>query len=287
MISYNSIVEIKKDFQIDSDNLETMRDKLNEIRANNHPDKSQGKFKDKESEILYHKANSAITYIDSVKKDQSLVAIEKMTELMKAFTDLIPNKQNYLEQSLESKISNTIKSYRSKFFLPKISITVFTAIVTFLFFIPNQIKDNPALSPFIDPSSGTFTIFWILLLFSSIILWIVAFMSDERSKRQLSMLNIDSFQNKIFEEFLHLESERVNEFSKEGLTHFIYSYNNCKGSNLGVRSSIIRNEVATMEISQNVAEIIIARLDRNKLIRKVTHPTLYDTYELLDYNLDF
>lgn len=210
-----------------------------------------------------------------------------MTELMKVVTELIPNnKQNTLEQNLESRISTTIKSYRSIFFLPKISITTVTAIVTFLFLFPNQIKEHSTLSAFINPTNDLFIMAWITLLFCSILLWIIAFTSEEKSKRKLSLLKVDSFQNNIFDKFLDLESEKDNEFTKEGLTHFIYDKANGKKPNLSLNMRRLFTptcEAITMEISQNVAEIIIVRAEKNKVVKKVTYSTLCDTYEIINY----
>lgn len=289
MISYNSIREIQKDFQINDNNLDALRERINEIRANNHPDKTHGKFENEEKETLYHKANSAITYIDSIKNNQSLAIVEKMTELMKVVTELIPNnKQNTLEQSLEFKISHSIKNYRSVFFFPKISLTAITAIVTFLFLFPNQIIDHPTLSTYIDPTNGLFAGAWLMLFSFSVFLWIIAYLNEESSKRKLSSLNVDSYQNRIFDDFLHLESERENEFTKEGLSHFIYSIGKGRREYRGhLRNNMkllpLGREIITMEIAQSVAEIIIIRAEKNRVIRKVTYPTLNDTYEIIDY----
>ncbi len=230
-MTYNSTSEIKKDFQIESDNLEVIRDSVNAIRIDTHPDKTNGKFPNESIKELYYKANSAIEYLDSIKNNQTLIVVEKMTDLMKIVTELIPiNRQNSLEQNLDYKISFVISTFRSKMFLPKISLTAITAIVTFLFLFPGQVKDNPTLSHFINPTSSLFAILWLTLLLYSGLFWMMTFNNEEKAKKKLILLKVDSVQNQIFENFIesHLTN---NKFKKDELTHFIYQ--SCMGSRLG------------------------------------------------------
>ncbi|RXR15969.1 hypothetical protein EQG63_12070 [Flavobacterium amnicola] len=290
-MTYNSTSEIKKDFQIDSDSLEVIRDSVNAVRINTHPDKTNGEFPDENIKELYYKANSAIEYLDGIKSNQSLIVVEKMTDLMKVVTELIPaNRQNSLEQNLDSKISFAISTFRSKMFLPKISLTAITAVVTFLFLFPGQIKDNPTLSHFINPTSSFFAIVWFSLLLYSGLFWMMTFNNEEKSKKKLMLLKVDSVQNRIFENFMerHLTDDK---FKKDELTHFIYE--SCMGNRLGelhrseglnlITTRLFGSEIITMEIAQNIAELIISRGEKNKVIEKLSINTLSDTYELKNY----
>jgi hypothetical protein len=287
-MTYNSTSEIKKDFQIDSDSLDVIRYSVNEIRINTHPDKTNGEFPDENIKERYYKANSAIEYLDGIKNNQSLIAVEKMTDLMKVVTELIPtNRQNSLEQNLDSKISFAISTFRSKMFLPKISLTAITAVVTFLFLFPGQIKDNPTLSQFINPTSSSFAIVWFFLLLYSGLFWMMTFNNEEKSKKKLMLLKVDSVQNRIFENFMerHLNEYK---FNKDELTHFIYK--SSIGNRLGeldrseglslITTRLFGSEMITMEIAQNIAELIISRGEKNKVIEKLSISTLSDIYEL-------
>ena len=290
-MTYNSISEIKKDFQINSDSLEVIRDSVNVIRINTHPDKTNGEFPDENIKERYYKANSAIEYLDSIKNNQSLIVVEKMTDLMKVVTELIPtNRQNSLEQNLDSKISFAISTYRSKMFVPKISLTAITAVVTFLFLFPGQIKDNPTHSLFINPTSSFFGIVWFSLLLYSGLFWMMTFNNEEKSKKKLMLLKVDSVQNRIFENFIerHLNEDK---FNKDELTHFIYEssmgnrlgeLNHSEGLSL-ITTRLFGSEMITMEIAQNIAELIISRGEKNKVIEKLSISTLSDIYELKNY----
>ena len=222
MTTYNSISEIKKDFHIDSDNLEVIRDRINAIRIDTHPDKTNGRFPDQNIKERYYNANSAIEYLDSIKNNQSLIVVEKVTDLMKVVTELIPtNRQNSLEQNLDSKISFAISTYRSKMFFPKISLTAITAAATFLFLFPLKIKENPTLSHFIDPTSSLFALVWFTLLIYSGLFWIMTFYNEEKAKKKLMLLKVDLVQNQIFQSFIE-RNLTDKKFQKDELTHFIY-----------------------------------------------------------------
>ncbi|MBB1643884.1 hypothetical protein [Sphingobacterium sp. UME9] len=287
MKTYNSILEIKKEFQIDSDNLEIIREHLNAIRINSHPDKTNGHFANDLIEAEYHNANNAIKYLDQISGDNSLIVVEKMADLMKMVTEMIPaNRQSSLEQNLDSKISFVITNFRSRMFLPKISLSVITAVMTFLFFFPGQIKSNPALSQIINPTSQTFLGIWFSLLLYSGLFWIMIFLNEEKAKRRLTLLKVDSIQNGLFQDFVR-QIEFNNQFSKDDLTHFIHEQ--CHRNRFGNRTRpegltlittrLFDSDMITMEIAQSIAEIIIARGEKNKVLAKLSSKTLSDTYE--------
>ena len=126
-------------------------------------------------------------FLDSMADNRSLVTIDKM-DLVRAFAELMPNgQQQSLDEKLDKKIDFAISTYRHKLYLPKISLTAITAFVTFIFLFPGQIKDNPALSKVIDPSSLQFVMGWFMLLVYSGMFWLMSFLSEEKSKKKLAM----------------------------------------------------------------------------------------------------
>jgi len=296
MTKCNSINDIKKIFQIDSDDLEVIREIINTIRIKNHPDKTNGEFANESIREQYYSANSAIEYLDNLKSNQSLIVVEKMTDLMKVVTELIPtNKQNSLEQNLDSKISFAITTFHSKMFFPRISLTAITAVVTFLFFFPDQIKNNPTFSHFINPTSSEFVIIWFILLLYSGFFWIITFLNEEKAKKKLTLLKVDSIQNGFFEDFVRNQSNN-GKFTKDDLTHFIHARSNknrigdrkgpeglLESLSGGLNLRLFGTEIITMEIAQSIAELIIVRGEKNNVIEKLTNNTLSDTYELKNY----
>lgn len=286
MTTYSSVRQIKDDFQITSDDLQEIREFLNKIRIENHPDRTNGDFDNEGVKERYYNANNAIMFLDTLQNNQSLVVVEKMTDLMRVVTELIPNsKQNSLEQTLDSKISFAISTFRSKLFIPKISLTAITAIVTFIFLFPGRIKDDPALSRIIDPSSLGFLTAWFMSLTYSGLFWFMTFSNEERSKRKLMLLKVDSVQNGIFNDFINSEL-KDNIFTKDELTDFVFE--SSLGNKIGDRHRIsvlnilnhrlFGSEIITLEIAQNIAELIIARGEKNQVIAKLSRNTLSETY---------
>ena len=276
---FHSIDEIKNHFSIESDDLSIIRGKLNSKRTKIHPDKTKGEFKNSTIEEEYHNIGNAINYIDSLKDNQSLVIVEKVTELMKVMTELIPNnKQNSLEQSLDSKISDVTTSTRSRMLVPNISLTAVTAIVSFLFLFPNQIAEHPILSYHINPTSFIFTFLWLSLLLFCVSLWIITSHKEAVTKKKLALLKVDSEQNRIFAEFIrYLDDNKL--FTKDDLTHFICNLR--RGCRYEHRSdNLFGSRIITQEIAQNIAELIISRAEKNNVIERLPRNTLSDTYKL-------
>jgi ABC-type multidrug transport system fused ATPase/permease subunit len=287
MGKYNSITEIRLDFDISNNEIEDIQKELEKIRVEYHPDKTGGEFQTDDAKEKYHNADEALNFIETLKSNQSLMVIEKMTDLMKKVTDLIPSTTaRPLENTLDTNITNSISSYRSKYLLPKISLTAITAIVTFVFLFPKQISDNPTLSSCINPQDRKFAIAWFVLLFYCIIFWIYTFKNEERAKRTLVNLKVDSFQNRIFEDFLEIiKTEKQNDFTKDRLTNFIYYYHYNEGISIisKVHNKIFGSEIVTMEIAQNIAEFIIQRAEKNGVISKVTNYSLSETFRISNY----
>jgi hypothetical protein len=292
MKEFNALGQIKQEFRIDSDNLDIIKDKLNELRTTLHPDKTNGVFENEEIKEKYYTVNNAIEYIDKVKNNQSLVVVEKMTDLMKVITDLIPNSKNSsLETNLNINITNAISTYHSSLTFPKISLTIIAAVVTFIFLFPSLVKDSPSLSEVVDTTNPTFIIFWLMFLFSSAFLWFISYTSETNAKRKLIFLKVDSTQNLLFKSFLHFKnSDSV--FTKDELTNFIYMYGDGRHSDpylddnqpslefVRKRFSLFKSEIITIEIAQNIAELILIRAEKNKIILKVESSSLSETYTI-------
>lgn len=277
MSRFKSLNEIKATFLIDSDDLEEIRKYLNEVRISNHPDKTNGLFDTDVSEKQYHLANDAIQYVDALKDaPHSLLVLEKVTDLLTTITRLLPNEsQNRLENNLGLKISSAIENSKTRLIIPKISLTAVSAVVTFIFLFPNQIKDNPAISSRIDPASSNFFIMWLILLLYSALFWIIAYIAQERTKRMLSDLKVDSVQNNIFNEFVR--ENGMFTFEKDSLVNYIV-YRKQQRSRLIF--PFFNQPLISLEIAQNIAEIIIERALKNNVIKKISDNSLSEHFQI-------
>lgn len=267
MKNYSSINEIKKDFFIKDEDLSTVRDVLNKMRAEVHPDTTKGIFEDKSQEEQYHNINSAIEYIDKLKNNQSLMVIEKMTDLMKIVADITPNnRQNNLENNLNNNISTAVSTHKSIWFLPKISLTAITTILTFIFFLPESISSSPILLKLVNISNEMLIRCWLVLLLITIFLWFIAYLNNEAAKKKLMLLKIDSTQNHLFNSFLSLQKNEI--FTKDELTHFIYKWNKHEIENKYPLALMFGSDIITIGIAQDIAELVLLRAERNRVLQK-------------------
>jgi hypothetical protein len=278
MRTYSSVRQIKEGFQVDSDDLQVIRDVVNKIRIENHPDKTNGVFESVEVEEEYLNANNAVMFLDSMADNRSLVTIDKM-DLVRAFAELMPinqQQQQISEQNLDRKIGSAIDTYRHKLNFPRISLASISAIVTFIYLFPGQIKDHPTLSKLFDPSKPSFIVIWLIILLYSLTYWLFTFRNEEKAKKRLALLKVDSVQNNLFEEFIFLQKK--DNFSKDNLTHFIFNEN--FGTHRDPLASLVLgfSGIITLDIAQNIAELILARAEKNKVIERVTENTMSETY---------
>ncbi|MFN1215928.1 hypothetical protein ACKW6Q_02970 [Chryseobacterium kwangjuense] len=280
---YTSLQQIKEEFNIVSDEIEIIRDKINQIRIENHPDKNKGAFIDDISKQKYLNANNAIHYLEKIKTNQNLIVVEKMTDLIKTVTDLIPNTKNEtLNNNLTQNINSSLSNLYTKGLFPKISFSSITAVVTFFFLFPNQIKDNPILDHYIDTKSPLLLSIWISLLIFSSFFWLFISGREERAKQLLSNLKIESVQNKIFEDFIQFHQNDY--FSKDDLSHYIHY--NLKYNKRQPQSSFLfpaNSNIINGEIAQNICEIIINRALKNEVIDKVEIQNLSEKFQLKKY----
>jgi hypothetical protein len=268
---YSSVSQIKNDFQLTSDDLDIIRDALNNLRADIHPDRNNGDFNSNEEKERFHQINDAINYVDGLRSNSQLMVVEKMTDLVKVIADLIPGgKQNSLQNSLEQRVNFAVDHYKSPFKVPKISLSAVTGIITFLVAFPTQIQEHPLLNKLVDSNNSIFVTIWLGLLIYTGFFWLLSYRDEERAKRQLMTLKIDSFQNQLFNEFIH---NVTSSFTKDHLTEFVYQKSQ-------IRSSIplFKNEAVTMEIAQNISEIILSKAEAKGIIHKIETTDMSDTF---------
>ena len=275
-MEYTSLQQIKSDFNVHHDDLSLLREELNSIRISLHPDKSRGQFANTADEARYHQANEAIVYIERLQNNHSLAAIERMTDLIKVVKDLLPIRQgDTVQQRVDRKSDLTFQQYRSHYFFPKITLTVISAILTFLIAFPGSIKNNPTLAKVLNPQSTGFAEIWLLLVGGTVLFWILVYLREERAKRILSLLKLESTQHRLFVNFLRGDSHL--QFYKAELTMYIYRrYNRRKP----LFFTIFFAEVVTQELAQEISTLILNRSCENNFVTRLDVPVLDDFYEL-------
>jgi hypothetical protein len=270
-----TINQIKKDFGLGSNNIDELIEILKEKRINLHPDKTNGNFIDKAHEQDYHNVDESIQCLENISSNSSLMVNEQITSLINVVKDLIPNtKESTLQTNLESRINFAIENYKSRLLIPKVSLTAITAVMTFLIAFPTQVKDNIILAKYLDTQSSYFALTWLTMILYTGAFWLITYSNQERGKRNLSMLKVDSTQNLIFDDFIRFENRTL--FSKDELTNFIFRRYSRRNKSL--MSLFFGEETVTLEVAQSIAEIIIARGEKKCILKPSGENSLSDTF---------
>jgi hypothetical protein len=279
-MTYHTLQEIKDEFDIQTDELNSIKSILKELKKEVHPNNTKGEFLNDAQRERYYKTDAALDYLEKHKSNDQLVIVEKMTDLVKMIvSEIIPsNKQSSLEQNLDNKITSALDIFKSKSLFPKISLTAITGVVTFLFLFPNQIKENPYLAHYCNFQSPVFFMTWLMLLTFTGMFWLLTYRNEERAKRNLSLLKVDSTQNRIFNNFI--ERNNAKQFSKDDLTQHIFLFSSGRHRE-SITNFIFGSEIITLEVAQSTAEVIINRAEKKNIIKKQDGNGLADIYQFL------
>ncbi|XQF93456.1 J domain-containing protein [Pseudoalteromonas espejiana] len=88
--TFSSVKMIMDQFGIEEDSMDELRSKLRIMQTQHHPDKNGGSFVDEDSERKYHELDKAISYIDSINKNNTdLITISAVTDLTIAVTEMV------------------------------------------------------------------------------------------------------------------------------------------------------------------------------------------------------
>lgn len=282
-MAYTSLHSIKEDFNIDTDDVDVIRSLINQVRVQLHPDKNNGEFKDEQAKERYHKANDAISYLDSLKSDNQLMIVEKMTDLARIISEIAPiNQIATLNSKVESRIDVAIQTYKSSLFLPKISLTAITAVLTFLFAFPEKMEKLPFFSDINKDGSvsenHTFTVLWFVIMAHTGVLWIMASVIEDKEKRRLALLKTERVQNQVFKSFLSstLYSDSQRSFVKSDLIDFILF----SGKARNPSSALFGGNHITGEVAQSVAEVILEKAEKTGIIEKEPGKFLTEIFKL-------
>lgn len=203
---FSSLQMMKDQLGIDGESIDELRSKIRAIQMKYHPDKNGGDFVDEETKKQYLKLDEAISYIDTLKKQENfdLVTISAVTDLTKAVTAMVTaqNEVSNKETQLSSEIGRSIENYSSRLKIPKIALTAITVAISAIWMFPNTVKDHPVLSRFINFESMTISIMWLYILFGAVFFWFITWRKEESNKEFQESLKTESIQNRLFTKFI-------------------------------------------------------------------------------------
>ena len=280
-----NISEIKNRYGIETDDLEEIRAVLRKLLKDTHPDSNNGNF-----DIDYfEKLKQDLYFIEiEIKNKNTSTSIDNVVNaLIKTIHDYpSANKQEELQEKLEKNINNQMYIYKQKFRIRRYSLAAITAVLTFLWMLPEQVASHPILSFFIrHPTSDGYTTVVSMLTFvwltSCAILawyWIKTARNERLEKIVLERIKLASIQNDVFMSFIE-NRDGKKEFSKKEFMDFIrkYIYQEIISEKKFFKPQITKALYIDEIVVQNVADIIIDRALSHGLIQK------WDAFSLLDY----
>lgn len=284
MHQYTTIEQIKADFDLNLDSTDQIRSELKSKMKKCHPDKVDAKDWENGLKTEFLNITEAIEFIDTSKKENSaLIPIAQVTELVQIIKEIIPkNEVNTQEVKFENQLDSYLQERKETMKLPKISISVITAIISFVWLFPQTVADHPVLKNYISFENRYFFIGWFVVLFYTIFFWVIISRKERREKNLIKYIKTERAQNKIFQKFIDFKSKK--EFNKEQLIEFIldeYGNRRRKPSPFllfGLGSGIDE------ETAESLANLLIQKAVQNSLIEKDEIRTSYlDSYKVKNF----
>lgn len=305
MPEFNNIEEIITEFNLDSRDAFEIKKELHELLKIVHSGQnSDGQFKDKVAELMFHKINSALEFV----KTETLP--KNRAELTKIIKELIPYKPDEKKaEKLNKQLKTEIKSFKRSNLVPKISASAVTIILSFIWFFPSKAIEHPVLGNIINPTNRIFTIVWITSILITGLIWLIARRKERMIEDGIKKLNIESVQNSILSQFIQSKewvAERENKtyitFTKDDIVKYftqidirkleVVHYSTKK---ISKQIKHFLNKVFGLEetidiaIAQSLAEIISERLISKDIITEIQDGNLSTTYrkEIIKNDKDF
>lgn len=261
-MNFTSIEHIKIEFGLKGNQKDEIKSELKRKLADSHPDKvSEDKFDSEQ----FEKIKSALGFINKPSTD--LVTTEQVTDLIKIVKELTTkNHIDSNEKQFTDSLDNLYKERKEALFIPKISLSVVTAVLSFLWLFPQTVQDHPILSKYINFENQTSTIIWLTLLMYTVFFWVLISRKEKKEKNLSKRLKTERTQNKILVDFQ--KENNSQKFTKSDLTDFIldkYSFRK-----LPSISAVFMGRVGIdLETGENLANFIIGKSENKGLIEEI------------------
>lgn len=261
-MKFTSLEQIKNEFNLNQNERDEIRSELRLKLAELHPDKiGKENFNIEE----FTKVKDAIDYIDTFTKD--LVPVEQVTDLIKIVKDLT-NKNNIDSNSIHfnNNIDDINKERKEALLAPKISLSVITAFLTFLWLFPKTVEEHPILKKYITFENEFSTIIWIGLLFYTILFWMLITRAENRSKNLSKKLKTERTQNALLESFRELNG--TLDFVKSDFIEHIFEKYGIRSHRLSI-FLLVGNHGIEQETAENLANLIIEKAKNKGVINEI------------------
>ena len=280
---FSSVEMIMDQFGIEEESMDELRAKLRMMQTDHHPDKNGGSFVDEDSERKYHELDKAISYIDSINKNNTdLVTISAVTDLTKAVTAMVAaqNEVSSKDTLLSSEINRSVESYHSRLKTPRIALTAITVSISAIWMFPNTVKEHPVLSKLINFDSMSTNFVWLYMLIIAVVFWVITWRREELTKEQNESLKTESVQNRFFTSFINrLDSDT---FTLEDFVEFImYRHERYRHPFYLLFGSSSRID---SPLAHATAEVILERALKRKAITSRNSGSISTVYQIVSAN---
>lgn len=293
-----NIEKIKKEYNIDSDDLNEIRSILLDILKASHPDSSKDKF----NKEYYFKVQKDLDYVKGLiksKQDQeSLVPISEIKDLInfiKNSNDETPTKEKTLKENIDKSINEHFEIINKKRRRIKFSSASFTVIIAFLWLFPERVVQHPIMQLYFgqfewDETKVYITIVsivWLFSIFFTCAIWAKCMKNEYLEKRAINLIKNERAQNSLFMEFVSNLNDQ--KFSKQQFYDFItddkvsphYISLNDMRKHKNDHKIFNFNNLFDEEVYSNIIDIIILRAESKDIISKINNHSFIDEYELL------
>ncbi len=281
--------KIKKNYNLHQDSLLEIKRKLKQILKEAHPDNNEGHYNKNE----FEKINEDLEYIESeilkenMKKEITissgdLLNIIQEPSFVEAFVKL--NESDMMRDKLDKSIEKQSLKFTHQFKIRRYSLTSITALVSFLWLIPDKVREHPVFQYLFSLDKyniffGILLIFWLVLLIVTIIYWIYTLKLELVEKEILENVKNEDKQNDIFMNFVTIYNKdkafSVQDFVRHLRWLIEYGIHHKRTKQIIVQS-------LSDEVLQNAAYIILKRAEQRKIIEKVDIKSLIDYYKKVE-----
>lgn len=147
-MKFQSINQIKEEFNIKGENISEIRKQLLEILKQIHPDNNNGKFKSESDQGRFTLLTEALEFLKNENYSEALVSTDKNTDILN-FTKnelTLAEKEERINQKKEE-CRNVNREYqKSRYFLPRLGSGFFSGFCALLIAFAEQLKTHPLFS---------------------------------------------------------------------------------------------------------------------------------------------
>lgn len=217
---YESLEDIRREFDIAETDSAKVLDILRGIRASLHPDRDGGNFKDEAIEKQFHRTSAAIDFVKPLAKSRALELVANgnnfdifIRDSIKAQVPAIIQEQQLQSTQkikIKEKTDELLKRYRRKTNPPQSILSIASAVLTFVWFLPESVAENALFGEILAHNSTLFFVLWSQALAATTFYWAYTWWRLEAMRKFYEHLDTEYVQDVLFEDFLRRHEAQIS-----------------------------------------------------------------------------